>query len=238
MKLLVGRSVMAVERRGKWILIDHGDPWLVVHLGMSGQLGVADARIKRAKHTHIVFALNDGQRELRFRDPRRFGRVIYYESRAEVDNLLAKTQLGPEPEHLSPVDWRERLSRTTRSLKAVLLDQTVIAGIGNIYSDEALHAAGLHPSLRACDISPRQADSLRLAICRTLERATRNGGTDLGDDVYVGGCGKGSKFQQMLRVYGRKGEPCKRCKETIQSERLAGRSTHFCPACQSSAGSR
>jgi formamidopyrimidine-DNA glycosylase len=228
--LLVGRTIGAVERRGKWILIDLGGPWLLVHLGMTGQLRVTGADEPRLPHTHVVFALDDGRTELRFRDARRFGSVSYFASRDELDAFLDAAHLGPEPFDLDPASWRRRLAGTARCLKAVLLDQTVVAGVGNIYADEVLFRARLHPARPAGDLTPRQADALRRAIPAVLHRAIACRGSTIRD--YVGGCGLRGGYQEEFRVYQRTGQPCPRCGTPIERVVLAGRSTHFCPACQ------
>ena len=232
--LLLGRTVTAIERRGKWILIDLGGPWLLAHLGMSGQLRLMPAEAPRQPHTHVVFALDDGRIELRFCDPRRFGSVSYFADRAELDAFLAPARLGPEPFALDPAGWRQRLAGTARSLKAVLLDQTVVAGVGNIYADEVLYEARLHPALPARQLAPRQADALRRAIARVLTHAIACGGSTIRD--YVGGSGLPGTYQERHRAYGRTGQPCGRCDTPIERIVLAGRSTHFCPACQTSNG--
>jgi formamidopyrimidine-DNA glycosylase len=229
-RLLLGRTVGAIERRGKWILIDVDGPWLLVHLGMTGQLRVGPADAPRQPHTHIVFPLDDGDIELRYRDIRRFGSIQCFPARINLDANLAASGLGPEPFALAPSWWRQRLTGTARSLKAVLLDQTVVAGVGNIYADEALHEARLHPALPARDLTPRQADALRRAVVRVLNRAIAARGSTIRD--YVGGNGLKGGYQEEFRVYQRTGEPCSRCKTPVERILLAGRSTHFCPACQ------
>ena len=141
---LLGKRVHAIERRGKWILLELGGPWLLVHLGMTGQFTVANG--PRETHTHLVFTLDDGN-ELRFRDIRRFGSVACYPDRAAIDALFAESGLGPEPFDCEPAYWSDALQATKRNLKAILLDQTIIAGVGNIYADESLFEARLHPAL-------------------------------------------------------------------------------------------
>ena len=227
---LLGRKVRAVERRGKWILLDLGGPILMVHLGMTGQFVVAPAKRPRQDHTHLVFGLDKGERELRFRDVRRFGSATLFANRSELDAFFQSIHLGPEPFDLDPDYWRDRLAKANRSLKAILLDQRVIAGVGNIYADESLYEARLHPTLLGKDVSKKQADRLRAAIEKVLQRAIDKRGSSIRD--YVGGSGKKGGYQEEFRVYGRTGEPCTRCESPIKQIRLAGRSTLFCPRCQ------
>jgi formamidopyrimidine-DNA glycosylase len=227
--LLRGRTVAALDRRGKWILIELDGPWLLVHLGMTGQFRVVEADAPREPHTHVVFPLDDG-RHLRFRDVRRFGSIQCFPTRAGLDAFLAPSRLGPEPFALTTAGWRQRLAGTARNLKAVLLDQTMVAGVGNIYADEALHECRLHPTLPAHDLTPRQADALRRAVVRVLTRAIECRGSTIRD--YIGGSGLKGGYQHEFRVYQRTGAPCSRCKTPIERIVLGGRSTHFCPACQ------
>jgi formamidopyrimidine-DNA glycosylase len=227
---LLGRRVTAVNRRGKWILVEFDDDSrLVLHLGMSGQLTVVEADKERANHTHLVFDL-EGGRQLRFRDIRRFGSAVLFPDPAAVEQFFERTGLGPEPFGLPPEYWREALAGTRRCLKAVLLDQQVVAGVGNIYADESLFQAALHPGRRGCDLKVAAADDLRQAIEVVLQRAIDRRGSTIRD--YVGGSGLSGGFQEEFGVYGRTGEPCPRCQTPIACVRLAGRSSHFCPACQ------
>ena len=229
-KQLVGRSVRAVERRGKWILLDLGGPWLLVHLGMTGQFLVAPADVPRQNHTHLIFTLDDGMHELRFRDIRRFGSAALYPDRAAIDEYFARQRLGPEPFDVDPDYWRTALAKTERNLKAILLDQRVVAGVGNIYADESCFDARLHPATLGCRLKPRQVETLRTTIALVLARAIQKRGSSIRD--YVGGSGLMGQYQDEFRVYGRTGEPCLHCRTPIQRIVLAGRSTHFCPRCQ------
>src|SRR4051812_6709826 len=170
-KQIVGRTVQAVERRGKWILVDLGGPWVLVHLGMTGQFTAVPATTPAEDHTHFVFRLDDGQTELRFRDIRRFGSLVLFEDRVSLDAFFAKSKLGPEPFAVDPTYWRERLRGIQRNLKATLLDQTVVAGVGNIYADESLHEAKLHPNRLASSLKADEAERLRLAVEKVLTRA-------------------------------------------------------------------
>lgn len=226
---VVGRSVRAVERRGKWILIDLGGPWLLVHLGMTGQFTVVRARTPRQDHTHFVFTLTRGD-ELRFRDVRRFGSLSLFDDRASLDAFFTQGKLGPEPFALDPETWRRCLKKTARNLKACLLDQRLVAGVGNIYADEALFESRLHPALLGRQITRGQAERLREAIVEVLTRAIALRGSTIRD--YVGGSGLAGGYQDEFRAYGRTGEPCVRCTTPIVRVVLAGRSTHFCPRCQ------
>lgn len=226
---LVGQRVEAIQRRGKWIMLDLGNPWLLVHLGMTGQFTVAHGATPRETHTHIVFTLNDSN-ELRFRDIRRFGSVAYYPSREKLNAVFDDSRLGPEPFDLDATYWHERLTATRRNLKAILLDQTVVAGVGNIYADESLFEAGLHPALTGAEVNPKNAEALRQAIVNVLTQAIERRGSSIRD--YVGGSGLKGEMQHEFRVYGRTGEPCLRCRTPITRIKLAGRSTHFCSKCQ------
>jgi formamidopyrimidine-DNA glycosylase len=181
-------------------------------------------------HTHLVFELNGGRKQLRFRDVRRFGSASLFLDTDAAEQFFAASRLGPEPFDLPPGYWRDALVRTERALKAVLLDQRVVAGVGNIYADEALFQARLHPARLACGLTAVEANRLRRSIVRVLNRAITQRGSSIRD--YVGGNGERGAYQNEFRVYGRAGEPCPRCRTPIERMRLAGRSTHFCPRCQ------
>jgi formamidopyrimidine-DNA glycosylase len=225
-----GRRVQTVRRRGKWIVVDLDQGHhLVFHLGMSGQLTVVEADTAEGTHTHLVFDLDRGKMQLRFRDPRRFGSAVYCDG-GELSAFFDRTDLGPEPFDLKPTDWRRRLSATERCLKAVLLDQRVVAGVGNIYADEALYEARLHPARRADSLGAAEATRLRKAVAAVLTRAIEHRGSSVRN--FVGGCGVQGEYQREHQVYGRTGDPCPRCGAPIERLRLAGRSSHYCPQCQ------
>jgi formamidopyrimidine-DNA glycosylase len=229
---LAGRRIEHVRRRGKWIVLslDRGAA-LLVHLGMTGQLTAGDADRPRETHTHLVFTLDDGS-QLRFRDARRFGSVTLFADSTALETFFRDNGLGPEPWDLDAKAWRQALAATTRCLKAALLDQTLVAGVGNIYADEALFTARLHPARRACDLSAAEATRLRKAVQTVLTRAIECRGSSIRD--YVGGSGLRGGYQDEFLVYGRTGEPCARCQTPIARDRLAGRSSHYCPECQRS----
>jgi formamidopyrimidine-DNA glycosylase len=227
---ILGRVVRLVERRGKWILIDLDGPVLLIHLGMTGQFVVAPAAQPPQDHTHVVFGLDDGVHELRFRDIRRFGSVSLFPGRQPLEEFFAASGLGPEPFDVDTTYWRACLAKTSRNLKAILLDQRVLAGVGNIYADEALFEAKLSPALLGRCLSKRDADRLRRAVGTVLQRGIAKRGSSIRN--YVGGSGLMGQYQNEFRVYGRTGEPCRRCRTAIARIRLAGRATHFCPKCQ------
>jgi formamidopyrimidine-DNA glycosylase len=230
-RALISRRVKSVRRRGKWIVLDlDQDFHLVIHLGMTGQLTVKPAREPVQAHTHLIMSLEGGQKELRFRDVRRFGSATLFADRAQVERFFAQVGLGPEPFSLSPKYWQQRLATTRRCLKAVLLDQRVVAGVGNIYADESLFQASLHPARLAHQTSAAEATRLRRALVRVLDRAISQRGSSIRD--YVGGSGRKGQYQNEFLVYQRAGQPCPRCGVLIECIRLAGRSTHFCARCQ------
>ena len=244
---VTGCRVEAIRRRGKWILVDlrsrdaersagavraplrvPAKQVLLVHLGMTGQFTAVPAAEPEPDHLHLVFALSDDT-ELRFRDVRRFGSVEFAESRREAEDAL-DAELGPEPFDLDPAAFRESVTGTARILKAILLDQTVVAGVGNIYADESLFRAKLHPARTGKSLTAAECDRLREAIEAVLTRAIESRGSTIRD--YVGGSGLRGGFQTEFAVYGRTGEPCGACGTAVECLRLAGRSSHFCPVCQ------
>ena len=224
---LVGRRFVRVTRRAKRIVIElcNGDR-LLAGLGMTGRLTFTkDPAQPLAKHTHVVFHTGGG--ELRFCDPRRFGYLTW------IGDAPHDVGLGPEPLDLPAAGLARLLQTTGRPIKSALLDQALIAGLGNIYADEALFAAGIHPLTPCRDVDRDAAARLSRAIKRTLREAIDAGGSTLRD--YVDGDGKAGGFQLLHRVYGREAEPCHKCRGEVIRIVLTGRSTHFCPACQPAA---
>jgi formamidopyrimidine-DNA glycosylase len=231
---LNGSRIVAVTRRGKRpVICCAGDRGLVIFLGMSGYVDVHPARATPRPHTHLRLALDDGAHELRFADARRFGGVSFYQDcdltgtdRNGVPSALA--DLGVEPLAVTRAAFR-RVTRRHRQIKALLMDQGHVAGLGNIYCDEALHRARIHPRSVADELDDAHRDALRRAIRQVLRAAIRHEGTTIINYQHPDGPGN---FTRRLRVYGRTGEPCKMCKTPIVREVIAGRSTHYCPACQ------
>lgn len=225
--VLPGRTVTAVGRRGKNVLIAFDPPvWLRINLGMTGRLYFAEGP-EVQPHTHVRLLLAGGG-QVHFRDPRRFGGLWLLEG---PDPLAAEglADLGPEPLEVGFAEFRRRL-RGRRPIKSALLDQRLVAGVGNIYADESLHEAGLHP-LRACgELTDAEARRLWSAVRKVLRKAIECGGSTIRD--YITADGSAGWFQVHHRVYGRTGEPCRRCRTPIERLVLTGRSAHFCPACQ------
>ncbi|MFN2451060.1 MAG: bifunctional DNA-formamidopyrimidine glycosylase/DNA-(apurinic or apyrimidinic site) lyase [Candidatus Dormibacteria bacterium] len=228
---LRGTTVVSVSRRGKYIVVplDSGDD-LVVHLGMTGHLLVCTATAPVARHTHLRCELDDG-RELRFDDARRFGRVLL----GPPDELIASgaiARLGVEPlsDEFSAQALDAYLRRTTRQLKAALLDQRGVAGLGNIYVDESCHRARVRPTRRCHTLTRAQRAALFAAIPVVLNQAIVNRGTTFDDfrDLWDA---RGGHLEK-LQVYGRGGQPCYRCGHSLRRTVLAGRTTVYCARCQ------
>lgn len=235
---LLGRSICDVARRGKWIVWRLDDAsWLLIHLRMSGRLewrrrnrGSPDAAsaMGEPRHVRASWAFDDGGR-LVFDDARKFGRIV------QTDDLAAATRdLGVEPlePSFTPGVLGSLLRRRRRRLKPLLLDQSVVAGLGNIYADEALFAAGVHPMSPSDRLTDAQVRALHAAIRSVLRRGIHHNGATI-DWVYPGG-----GMQNHFRVYGRTGAPCRRCGTAIRRVVLGQRSTHFCPSCQPRRGPR
>jgi formamidopyrimidine-DNA glycosylase len=228
--VLRGKAVRGVRRRGKLILIDCEGGWTVVfHLKMTGQFLFPKAPSRPDKHVHAVFEFGDGQRRLLFRDVRKFGFMSLKRTEGlDRDPLL--TALGAEPLEISPAGLGAALAGRSARLKSLLLDQSALAGIGNIYADEILFESRLHPLRRASELKPGELRELRKAVRGVLRRAVRLGGSTIRD---FSDCdGVEGEFQLEFKAYGRTGEPCPRCGRPIERIRLGQRSTHFCPRCQ------
>jgi formamidopyrimidine-DNA glycosylase len=217
-----GQTIRDVQRRGKYLVLPLTQETLLIHLMMSGDLAMLPAGEPPRPHDHTILSLDTGW-ELRFNDPRKFGKVLLL---LRPEQLLGG--LGPEP--LSPQFTRqvlaERLSGRGRALKPLLLDQAFLAGLGNIYADEALHRARLHPLRRSDSLRPEEVAGLWRGIRQALRAGLRHNGASI-DWVYRGG-----DFQNHFRAYGRTGEPCPVCGTPIQRIMVGQRSTHFCPQCQ------
>jgi formamidopyrimidine-DNA glycosylase len=239
---LPGRKIEAVERYGKFMLLtlsaaanatgsmlENGGAAvasLLVHLGMTGQLAPSPATLPHAKHTHVIMALDDG-RELRYTDPRRFGRMAYL---AEVPLAEELVGFGADPLEVSVEEFATRIRSRRARIKALLLDQSVLRGVGNIYADESLWRAKIHPARLGTQLNKQQTRTLRKALQDILRKAILMRGSSISD--FLDATGEPGEYQQHHRAYGREGKPCYRCRKVIRRGIVAGRSSYFCPKCQ------
>ena len=231
---LIGRKVLKSDRRGKYVLLslDNGDV-LVVHFAMSGQFVRGNKRVPLPPHTHVVITFQQGG-DLRFVDPRTFGEMF-----VTTGDDLGKVK---ELQHIAidPLDhvftWQSfggQMAQRESKLKQLLMDQKFISGLGNIYSDEVLFAAGLRHDRLSDTLSSQEVRRLYRSLQEVLQEAIRYRGTTLEDEAYLDLFGKPGEFQNELKVYGRQGLPCRRCRTPIESVKVSGRSAYFCPQCQS-----
>ncbi|MBY5994089.1 bifunctional DNA-formamidopyrimidine glycosylase/DNA-(apurinic or apyrimidinic site) lyase [Ferrimonas balearica] len=227
---LVGQRVRSVSRRAKYLLLETEAGVLILHLGMSGSLRVLNPAPPPGKHDHLDLVLDSGA-VLRLNDPRRFGAAIWWQLPLEAQPLLAK--LGPEPLTLAfNVDHlATRLKGKKGAIKTALMDNHVVVGVGNIYANEALFAAGIHPKRAAGNVSRARLGKLVEEVKRVLARAIEQGGTTLKD--FTQADGKPGYFVQQLNVYGRGGLPCNTCGTELREIKLGQRATVYCPHCQS-----
>ncbi|BCB05097.1 DNA-formamidopyrimidine glycosylase [Bacillus sp. KH172YL63] len=227
---LKGQEILEMRRRGKFLVFYLNDVALVSHLRMEGKYNLSDQGDPVEKHTHVIFHFTDGT-ELRYRDVRKFGTMHLFR-KGEEELHLPLLQLGPEPfqQGFIPEYLAAKLGKTERIVKAALLDQTVLVGLGNIYVDEALFRAGIHPDRKSKSLSTLEIEELHKRIIETLSEAVEMGGSTIRS--YVNSQGQMGMFQQNLYVYSRKGEPCRNCGSIIEKKVSAGRGTHYCPRCQ------
>ena len=229
---LAGRKVLAVRRRGKYLLLDLDEGLLLLHLGMSGSLSFADRQPPPGAHDHFDLATSRGV--LRLNDPRRFGAVVYApgEQAPEAAKLLGRLGVEPLTEAFELEAFHQGLRRRNAPIKQVLLAGDLVVGVGNIYASEALFLAGIRPTLRASRISRRRAEQLRAAVRQVLARAVAQGGSTLRD--FSNAHGEAGLFQLEAMVYDRAGQACSVCATTVKSIRQGQRATYYCPNCQKS----
>ncbi len=228
---IAGQTIQSVQRRAKYIVCALTHDLLVIHLKMTGRLYVASAGQPHAddRWVRLTLPLDDG-RELRFSDARKFGKVYLVGALAEVSAGAAA--LGPEPleDDFTPQQFIERLRGRGAAIKAVLLDQAFVAGVGNIYADEALFRAGIHPLRRAASLTPDEATALYHAVRAALSAGLHHEGATIG--WYRKPDGTQGQSQHHFLAYGRDGQPCANCGTLLHKTRVAQRGTHFCPSCQ------
>jgi formamidopyrimidine-DNA glycosylase len=228
---LRGRRVLGLRRRGKFIFVDvEGDFTWVIHLGMSGRMQVADPGEAEAPHTNVVVRTTD--KEIRFVDPRTFGFTAVLTPEEFDDSPLAR--LGPDALTGLPrsTALAGRLAGRKPAIKALLLDQRIVAGLGNIYTDEVLFRARVAPHREGGSLSSGEVVAIRAAIRPVLEAGLKHGGTSLNDLAYLLPDGRAGQYVSHLKVYGREGQPCRRCGTPIRRSLITQRSSHWCPTCQ------
>ena len=238
---LPGRRIELIERFGKFMLLrlsaaagdadvdtngDAAPAALLVHLGMTGQLAPSPAAQPSNKHTHVYLTLDDG-RELRYTDARRFGRMAYLTEVPLAEELRA---FGADPLEVNAAEFAARIRTRSARIKALLLDQSVLRGVGNIYADESLWRAKIHPARLGNRLSAREAETLRKALQDILKKAIVMRGSSISD--FLDADGEPGEYQRRHRAYGREGERCYRCRTLIRRIIVAGRSSYFCPKCQ------
>ena len=240
---LPGRQIVAVERFGKFMLLrlsaaagsdrvptngDAAPAALLVHLGMTGQIAPMPSAQPREKHTHVCLLLDDG-RELRYTDARRFGRIAYLTEAPLAEEL---GEFGADPLEVGDEEFASRIRGRRARIKALLLDQSVLRGVGNIYADESLWRAKIHPARLGAQLSKKQAKTLRRVLQEILQKAIVMRGSSISD--FLDAEGEPGEYQRHHRAYGREGKPCYRCQSSVRRAIVAGRSSYFCPKCQPS----
>ncbi|MEH6942410.1 DNA-formamidopyrimidine glycosylase [Bacillus sp. JJ722] len=227
---LKGQIIEAVGRRGKFLLFYLTDLVMVSHLRMEGKYGLFPSEEPVENHTHVIFTFTDGT-ELRYKDVRKFGTMHLFAKGDELNQLPLK-KLGPEPldDEFSETYLKAALAKTTRKIKAALLDQTIVVGVGNIYVDEVLFRAHIHPERIASSLNDQELEVLVKEIKATLGEAIKQGGSTIRS--YINSQGQIGTFQIQLMVYGRNGEACKECGTDLEKIKVGGRGTHLCPTCQ------
>ena len=230
--MLRGQRLVAVGRRGKYLLLDFGKGHLLIHLGMSGSLRLVPARLAAEKHDHVdlVFSVEGAKLALRLRDPRRFGAMLWLPRGAPAHPLLAVLGIEPLTDEFKAEWLRQELAGLAAAIKPTLMDSHRVVGIGNIYASESLFRAGIDPRKAAGRISLKRLQRLVAAIKATLAAAIDAGGSSLRDFIHSDG--SSGYFQQQYFVYGRGGEPCRVCGRPIRELRQGQRATFFCAGCQ------
>lgn len=225
---LSDKTVLSVQRRAKYLLIELTDGWIIIHLGMSGSLRILTEELSPEKHDHVDLVMDNGK-VLRYTDPRRFGAWLWT---ASPETCSVLSHLGPEPlsDEFSAHYLQTRSARKKTAIKPWLMDNRLVVGVGNIYASESLFVAGIHPDRLASSLSTDEYFRLVQAIKTVLARSIEQGGTTLKD--FLQSDGKPGYFAQELQVYGREGEPCRRCGTPVSASKHAQRTTYYCRGCQ------
>ena len=229
-EMLRGETIERIERRGKFLLLYVTKYVIVSHLRMEGKYLLHKGDEPVDKHTHVRFQFTDGT-ELHYKDVRKFGTMHLFKKGEEFEQMPL-ADLGPEPfdVELTPGYLQEKLQKTNRKIKVVLLDQRLLVGLGNIYVDEVLFRSGIYPEREASSLTKAEIEKIHEATVTTLREAVERGGSTI--RTYINSQGQIGSFQELLNVYGRKGEPCVTCGTVIEKTVVGGRGTHYCPTCQ------
>jgi formamidopyrimidine-DNA glycosylase len=228
--MLRGEMIENIKRRGKFLLLYVTNYVIVSHLRMEGKFLLHQEDEPIDKHTHVRFLFKDGT-ELHYKDVRKFGTMHLFK-KGEEFTQMPLADLGPEPfdAELTPQYLQERLQKTSRKIKVVLLDQRLLVGLGNIYVDEVLFRSQIHPEREAASLTEEEIERIYEAIVTTLGEAVKRGGSTI--RTYINSQGQIGSFQELLNVYGKKGEPCVACGTLLEKTVVGGRGTHYCPICQ------
>ena len=228
--ILIGREFVDIDRIGKWLMFDLNDYYLLSHLRMEGKYFIKNHEEELNKHEHVIITFTDDT-DLRYHDTRKFGRMnLIKKEDLEVAEEIAKQGLEPGDKNLTAKYLVDKFKKKRLPIKTVLLDQTIISGLGNIYANEVLFAAGIDPLKKACDVSLEEASRIVTESNRIIKAAIKMGGTTI--KSYTSSLGVTGRFQQYLCVHKREGMPCLKCGTTILNMKINGRSTYFCPKCQ------
>lgn len=228
--ILIGRKFIDIDRIGKWLMFDLDDYYLLSHLRMEGKYFVKKSTDDIVKHEHIIISFEDGT-DLRYHDTRKFGRMNLVK-KSDIDKVKAIKKQGIEAnsEKLTKEYLYEKIHKKNIPIKSLLLDQTIISGLGNIYANEVMFDARINPSRLGKDISLNECDLIVKASKKIIDAAIKDGGTTI--KSYTSSLGVTGRFQQHLMVHKREGEECKVCGTLIENVKIGGRSTYFCPKCQ------
>ncbi|MER2063037.1 MAG: DNA-formamidopyrimidine glycosylase [Alkalibacterium sp.] len=229
-----GQKIEDIQRRGKFLLFILSKDVMISHLRMEGKYRLEKTSVPLTKHTHVIFKL-DTEEELRYLDVRKFGKMSLIE-KEKLSSHPSLKDLGPEPteESLETAHLVEAFKKTGRPIKACLLDQTIVAGIGNIYADEILYDAYVHPEKKGNELNSKEIKRLRDSIVSIMNNAVEKGGTTI--RTYANAYGVQGSYQDELLVYGKTGDRCPRCGDTIEKIKVVQRGTHICPRCQKAGG--
>lgn len=228
--VLIGKQIDDIKRIGKWLLFDIGDYFLLSHLRMEGKYFLKKETDKIEKHEHVIITFEDSM-DLRYHDTRKFGRMILTQKEKLYEiEAIKKQGIEPNDEKLTKEYLKEKLSKKNIPIKTILLDQTIISGLGNIYANEVLFVAKINPFKKGKDITLKECERIKNATNEVIKKAMESGGTTI--KSYTSSLGVTGRFQIHLMVHKREQEPCKICKTIIKNEKIGGRSTYYCPKCQ------